>query len=105
MLLAAVELAWIRGLRGDLADCETGARRVVEAAATAGRFVLQQALEATGWAAFWRGRFAQAEDAFRTAIAMAREDRKLYRLAWNLSSLALTLALEGRFSEAAPLLE
>jgi DNA-binding CsgD family transcriptional regulator len=105
MLLGAVELAWIRGLRGDLAAWETGAQRVVEAAATAGRFVLQQALEATGWAAFWRGRFAQAEDAFRTAVAMAREDRKLYRLAWNLSSLALSLAIEGRFAEAAPLLE
>jgi DNA-binding CsgD family transcriptional regulator len=36
---------------------------------------------------------------------MAREDRKLYRLAWNLSSLALSLAIEGRFAEAAPLLE
>jgi ATP/maltotriose-dependent transcriptional regulator MalT len=105
MLLAAVELAWIRGLRGDLAAWETGAQGVVEAAETAGRFVLQQALETKGWAAFWRGRFTQAEDAFRTAIAMAREDRKLYRLAWNLASLALTLAIEGRFAEAAPLLE
>jgi len=105
MLLGAVELAWIRGLRGDLAAWETGAQGVVEAAETAGRFVLQQALEATGWAAFWRGRFPEAEDAFRRAIAMAREDRKLYRLAWNLSSLALSLAIEGRFAEATPLLE
>ena len=89
-LLAAVELAWIRGLRGDLAAWESGAQGVVDAAVSAGRFVLQQALEARGWAAFWRGRFPQAEDTFRTAIAMAREDRKLYRLTWNLSSLALT---------------
>ncbi len=105
MLLGAVELAWIRGLRGDLAAWETGAQEVVEAAETAGRFVLQQALEATGWAAFWRGRFPQAEEAFQRSIAMAREDRKLYRLAWNLSSLALSLAIEGRLAEAAPLLE
>jgi len=104
-LLGAVELAWIRGLRGDLAAWETGAQEVVEAAEVAGRFVLQQALEATGWAAFWRGRFPQAEEAFRRSIAMAREDRKLYRLAWNLGSLALTLGVEGRFAEAAPLLE
>jgi DNA-binding CsgD family transcriptional regulator len=105
MLLGAVELAWIRGLRGDLAAWETGAREVVERAEVAGRFVLQQALEAAGWAAFWRGRFPQAEEAFRRAIAMAREDRKLYRLAWNLASLALTVGVEGRFAEAAPLLE
>ena len=104
-LLAAVELAWIGGLRGDLAAWESGAQQVVDAAATAGRFVLQQALEARGWAAFWRGRFPQAEDTFQTAITMAREDRKLYRLTWNLSSLALTFAVEGRFAEAAPLLE
>ena len=105
MLLGAIELAWIRGLRGDLAAWENGAQQVVEASEAAGRFVLQQALEATGWAAFWRGRFPQAEEAFRRAIAMAREDRKLYRLAWNLSSLALSLAIEGRFGEAAPLLD
>ena len=105
MLLGAVELAWIRGLRGDLAAWENGAQGVVEAAETAGRFVLQQALEARGWAAFWRGRFTQADDAFRRAIAMAREDGKRYRLAWNLSSLALSLGVEGRFAEAAPLLE
>ena len=104
-LLAAVELAWIRGLRGDLAAWESGAQGVVEAEAGTGRFVRQQALEAVGWAAFWRGRFAQAEDAFQTTIAMAREDGKLYRLAWNLSSLALTFGVEGRFAEAMPLLE
>jgi DNA-binding CsgD family transcriptional regulator len=105
MLLGAVELAWIRGLRGDLAAWENGAQEVVEEADAAGRFVLQQALEATGWAAFWRGRFPQAEEAFQRCIAMAREDRKLYRLAWNMGSLALSLGVEGRFAEAAPLLE
>jgi len=105
MLLGAVELAWIRGLRGDLAAWETGAQAVVEVADTAGRFVLQQALEATGWAAFWRGRFPQAEEAFQRCIAMAREDRKLYRLAWNMGALALSLGVEGRFAEALPLLE
>ncbi len=105
MLLGSVELAWIRGLRGDLAAWENGAQAVVEAAGTAGRFVLQQALEAAGWAAFWRGRFPQAEEAFQRSIAMAREDRKLYRLSWNLASLALSLGVEGRFAESAPLLE
>lgn len=105
-LLAAVELAWIRGLRGDLGAWETGARQVAEAAGEAGGgFVLGQALEATGWAAFWRGRFEQAEAAFREAIGMAREQGKRYRLCWNLSSLAVTLGVEGRFREAVPLFE
>jgi DNA-binding CsgD family transcriptional regulator len=105
MLLGSVELAWIRGLRGDLAAWETGAEEVVAAAEVAGRFVLQQALEAMGWAAFWRGRFPQAEAAFRRCIAMSREDRKLYRLVWNMGSLGLSLGVEGRFAEAMPLFE
>jgi class 3 adenylate cyclase/tetratricopeptide (TPR) repeat protein len=105
-LLSAVELAWIRGLRGDLGAWEEGARQVAETAeATGEEFVLGQALEAAGWAAFWRGRFEQAETVFRRAIATAREQEKLYRLCWDLSSLAVTLGVEGRFGEAIPLFQ
>jgi tetratricopeptide (TPR) repeat protein len=106
MLLAANELAYIRGLRGDLAAWEEGARRVVEDADVAGqRMVVMQAAGALGFAAFWRGRFAEAETALRRGIAMAGEEGKLYRLTWSLSSLALNLAVEGRAEEALLLLE
>jgi tetratricopeptide (TPR) repeat protein len=106
MLLAANELAYIRGLRGDLAAWEDGARRVVEdAQAGSQRIVVMQALGALGFAAFWRGRFAEAEAAHRRGVAMAGEEGKLYRLSWSLSSLALNLAVEGRAEEAQALLE
>jgi class 3 adenylate cyclase/tetratricopeptide (TPR) repeat protein len=104
MLLAANELAYIEGLRGDLAAWEDGARRVVEDADAAGeRIVVMQAVGALGFAAFWRGRFAEAEAAHRRGVAMA--EGKPYRLTWSLASLALSLAVEGRSQEASVLLE
>lgn len=106
MLLAANELAYIRGLRGDLAAWEDGARRVVEDAETAGeRIVVMQAVGALGFAAFWRGRFAEAEAAHRRGVSMAGEEGKRYRLTWSLASLALSLAVEGRSEEALILLD
>lgn len=105
-LLAANELAWIQGLKGDLAALEDGARRVAEAAEEAGhRFALLQALGAMGAAASGAGRFEPAETAWRRSLALAAKEGKPYRLTLAHLSLAITLALAGRIDEALPLVE
>jgi DNA-binding CsgD family transcriptional regulator len=104
-LLAARELAWIRGLRGDFAGMEADARRVAGSAEVGGeRFVLMQGLAALGWAASFQGRFHQAEAALTQALAIASEDQKTYRVTAILTLLALVRAREGRGNEALNLL-
>jgi len=99
--LAALELAYARGLRGDLAALEAGAERVLSDAEAAGddRATLQ-ALGVLGTARFYQGNFVGAEAAMRRSIAMARSAGKLYRLTWGLMSLGWSLGFEGRFQEA-----
>jgi ATP/maltotriose-dependent transcriptional regulator MalT len=105
-LLAARELAWIRGLRGDLAGMGADARAVVEAADAVGdRFVAMQGLAAVGYSAMFRGAFAEAEAAQRRAAAIAREDEKEYRLTVVLGGLALGLGMQGRVAETASLID
>jgi class 3 adenylate cyclase len=106
MLLAADELAYVQGHRGDLDTWETGARRVVEAAQAAGdRYVTVQATGSLGFATFFRGRFPEADAAFRRGIELAKESRKLARLTLSRTALAFSLAFQGRMEEALPLLE
>ena len=105
-MLAARELAWIQGLRGDLAAMGTEARAVVEAAdAVDDRFVAMQGLAAVGYSANFRGAFAEGEAAQRRAAMIAREDEKAYRLTVVLGGLALGFALQGRVAEAAGVLD
>ena len=105
-LLAARELGWVRGLRGDLAGMAAQAERVVEAADALGdRFVCMQGLAAVGYSATLRGLFAQAESALVRAAEIARQDEKPYRLTVVIGQLANNLAFQGRISEAVPLLE
>lgn len=105
-LLAENELALIRGLRGDFATLSREAAVVADAAEAAGeRFVALQAVGTVGYGAFNRGRFREAEAAFRRSVAIAREGGSAHRLLVGLGSLAGTLAFEGRVEEAVPLLE
>ena len=105
-LLAARELAWIKGLQGDLAGMGADARAVVEAADAVGdRFVAMQGLAAVGYSAMFRGAFAEAETAQRRAAAIAGQDDKAYRLTVVLGGLALGLALQGRVAETAALFD
>lgn len=105
-LLVARELAWITGLRGDLAQMGSQARAVVNAADAADdRFVAMQGLAAVSYSANFRGEFADAEAALRRAETIAREDDKAYRLTIVLGGLAIGLALQGRSGETAPLFE
>lgn len=105
-MLAERELAWIKGLRGDLAGMGVDAGALVDAADAAGdRFVAMQGLAAVSYSANFSGAFAEAETALRRAAAIAREDDKAYRLTIVLGGLALGLTLQGRPAESSALFE
>jgi tetratricopeptide (TPR) repeat protein len=100
-LLADCELAWIRGIGGDLAALQIGAEAVAEAAQAAGHpFVARQAFGAAGFSAFHRGRFAEAESALREAIAIDRKEDRPRGLSILLWTLSASLVAEGRLAEA-----
>ncbi len=105
-LLAENELAWIHGLRSEYPAMQTVAERVLASAEAAGdRFATIQALTVLAQASFFRGRFAEAEEAHRRSIAIATEEAKTYRLTTSRALLACSLAFEGRPIEAAGLVE
>jgi DNA-binding NarL/FixJ family response regulator len=105
-LLAENELAWNRGLRGDYPAMESAARRVAAGAETTGeRFAEIQGLQATGFAAWIRGRFTESDRIWLKSISIAREEGKVYRLTVGLGNLALDLATQGRVEEALPLFD
>jgi DNA-binding CsgD family transcriptional regulator len=105
-LLAANEVAWIRGLRGDYPGMEAAAARVSQAAEAAGeRFAAIQGLHTKGFAAFIRGRFEEAEAALRRSNDIARPEGKIYRLTVGLTQLACLLAAQGRIHEALTLVD
>jgi DNA-binding CsgD family transcriptional regulator len=105
-LLAARELAWIKGLRGDLVGMGEDARAVVAAAdAIDDRFVAMQGLSAVSYSANFCGALTEGEAVLRRAAAIARQDDKEYRLTVVLGGLAAGLALQGRVDETAPLFE
>ncbi|MDB5068109.1 MAG: hypothetical protein JWM18_4543 [Chloroflexi bacterium] len=99
--LAALELAYARGLGGDLPALEEGARTVLAEAELAGDdHATVQALGVLGTATFYQGRFAEAEDAIGRSVEMARRAGKLYRVTWGLMSLGWAYGFEGRFDES-----
>jgi len=99
--LASLELAYARGLAGDLPALEAGARQVFsEAEAARDDRAALQALGVLGTATFYQGKFAEAEGALRRSIAMAREAGKPYRVVWGLMSLGWCLGFEGRIDES-----
>jgi tetratricopeptide (TPR) repeat protein len=105
-LLAAREVGWIKGLRGDLAGMTEDSERVVRAAQERGdRFVEMQGLAAVGYSANFRGAFDEGEAALRRAATIARADDKAYRLTVVLGVLAAGIAGQGRTAEATALLE
>ncbi len=104
-LLAARELAWTRGLRGDVAAMEAESTEIAACAEAIGdRFVAMQALAAAGFAATFRGHLAAAEQHLARATAIARDDAKAYRFTALQSITAVCLAMQGRAREAGALL-
>lgn len=99
--LAALELAYARGLASDLPALEEGARTVLAEAELAGDdHATVQALGVLGTATFYQGRFAEAEAAIGRSVEMARRTGKLYRVTWGLMSLGWAYGFEGRFDES-----
>jgi tetratricopeptide (TPR) repeat protein len=100
-LIATNELAWIQGMRGDLGAWEAGSGQAATTAVKAGiPMVAMPALGGVGYCAFFRGRFADAEEAFRSSLVIARQHENPYRLTLGLAALAIALAFEGRVTEA-----
>jgi DNA-binding CsgD family transcriptional regulator len=100
-LLAALEVAYVKGLAGDLPALEAGCREVAEAAAEAGDgAVAARAKGVLGTVLFYQGRFAEAEETLRRSVAEAKADGSPYRITWNLMSLGWSLGMEGRLDEA-----
>jgi DNA-binding CsgD family transcriptional regulator len=100
-LLAALELAYIAGNRGDLAAFHADAGQVLANAEARGeRYAILQAVGVRGIGAFYLGHFAEAESAIRRSIGIAHEDQRIYRLNWSLMSLGWVLGYAGRLEEA-----
>jgi DNA-binding CsgD family transcriptional regulator len=104
-LLSANEVAWIRGLQGDVVGLVDGASQVLDAADAAGeRFALLQALSALGIAAGWLGHQARARALWERSIEVAAAEGKSYRLLFAHVSLAITHAYMGNIEEATTLI-
>ncbi|HYT39025.1 MAG TPA: hypothetical protein VEN99_05915, partial [Acidimicrobiia bacterium] len=100
-LLAALEVAYVKGLTGDLPALEAGCREVAAAAEEAGeRAAAARAVGVLGTVLFYQGRFAEAEETLRRSVAEARADGSPYRITWNVMSLGWSLGIEGRLDEA-----
>jgi class 3 adenylate cyclase/DNA-binding CsgD family transcriptional regulator len=106
-LLAALELAFIEGFKGNAPAELATMVQVAEAAEAAGdRLVTMRAVgRGMGWSYFICGRFAESEAVLRRALDMARADGSLYFETLCLTGLARTLTFAGRAGEAFPLLE
>jgi class 3 adenylate cyclase/tetratricopeptide (TPR) repeat protein len=104
-IVAANELAWIRGMRGDPMGWQAGAAEAAqEARELGGTVATLPAFSGVGYCALFRGQFGEAEAAFRQNVAMAREEASGYRLTVCLVALAAFLAFEGRVDESFPLI-
>jgi DNA-binding CsgD family transcriptional regulator/tetratricopeptide (TPR) repeat protein len=104
-LLSANEMAWIRGLQGDIVGCEDAARQVVEAAEEAGeRFALLQALSTLAVATGWLGHHQRARALWERSTELAAAEGKPYRLLFAQVSLAVTHAYLGNTEEAVRLI-
>jgi DNA-binding NarL/FixJ family response regulator len=104
--LAALELAYARGLSGNISALYTDAGQLLAEAQEAGD------AEATLWAAgvrgsaaLYQGKFAEAEDVLQFSIDRARAHGKPYRVTWGLMTLGWSLGFEGRLPEAYAALE
>jgi DNA-binding CsgD family transcriptional regulator len=99
--IAALELAYARGLAGDLAAFYDGAgRSFTEAQQSGDAEAVLWAAGVRGAAAFYRGQFAEAEDVLRFSINRAHAQHKPYRVTRGLLGLGWTLGFQGRLPEA-----
>ncbi|HEY8200804.1 MAG TPA: AAA family ATPase [Actinomycetota bacterium] len=105
-LVAANELAHIRGLRGDLAGQKQPASEVAAAAEEAGElYTMMQALGTLGEAHLFLGEFEAANAAWGRTRSLAEMTGKPHHVTFATSFLACSIALSGRVGDAVPLIE
>jgi len=99
--LAALELAYARGLAGNIPALHEGAGRMLaDAQAAGGAEASLWAAGVRGTTAFYQGHFAEADVDLRSSIDWAREHGKSYRVTWGLMSLGWSLGYEGHLAQA-----
>jgi DNA-binding CsgD family transcriptional regulator len=100
-LLAANEIGYLHWIAGDMSGFEARAVEVLEGGeATGDRFVILQGLCALAHNLQLRGDVADSVPVLDRAIAIARDDGKLYRASYLLAQSAYSLGLLGRLGEA-----
>lgn len=100
------ELAWTRGLAGDLPGMAVQAQAVAEAAEAAGdRFNAMQSWAAVAYAVGYGGRFAESETATDRVLQIARRDEKSYRLLASINMQAVMAAFRGNAEDGRALLD
>lgn len=100
-LLAARELAWFRGMRGDLAGMQQDAATVAAAAEAAGEtFVAMHALATVSYAAACRGRYDEYTPPNERALAIGLAQNQAYRSTALLMTDAFASAMQGRMADA-----
>jgi len=105
VLLAANELAAIRGLRGDIDGWRVMAEAAWQRAQEVGDApIVVQSLGNVMLAAYHQGDFDVATPAARQVCDMVRADAKPHRLSLSLVNLGAVLAAEGEIDEARRLL-
>jgi len=104
-LVARNELAWIRGMGGDIGAWAAGVAEVAAAAEESGVAPLAMlAQSGIGYSSAFQGDFDRCEAAFRRAVDIARAAGEPHRLTLCLAALAVGLAVGGRPGEAFPLI-
>ncbi len=101
-LIATCQLAWLRGIGGDLSGWEATSRRVVDDAVAAGLDgVVLQGLTSLGMSLCMSGSFGESEAVLRRVLTLSAADAThARRAAWSHGVLAMALAVQGRLAEA-----
>jgi DNA-binding CsgD family transcriptional regulator len=106
VLLVRNELAWLRGMRGDVAGQLAAAEQLVrDAEAVGADHVALQAQGQVGNAATWIGDVARGDAAFARSAELARAVGRGYRHTWSVAFRASSAAHAGRLDDAFALLD
>jgi class 3 adenylate cyclase/DNA-binding CsgD family transcriptional regulator len=104
-LLAVSETSYVRGIGGDGHAHEEMARRVIaEASENGWRLAMLQGYCSLAHALLWSGQVAELPDVIDRGLQLAREDGRLYRVAYLLGQQGVASALHGRMDDARELL-
>jgi DNA-binding CsgD family transcriptional regulator/tetratricopeptide (TPR) repeat protein len=100
VLLGRTELAFMRSIAGDYAGGVTGARGVAAEAVEPGEaLVRMRALYVAAIAAFFTGRFDEANRLLEDSVLEAQQAGRSFQQTRTLSLLAASLAFQGRLDE------